>query len=168
MKKADINICGDIATLEGDGGTFLMDTDDLPLLSGYHLEDRNGYIRLSKRAEGGQRVRTSYHRFIINAPDDMEVDHINRNSYDNRKANLRLCTRSQNARNRKGRKNTSSRFKGVVFDKGHKGSKPWRAYTTIDGRRIWLGYHPTQEAAAKVYDEYAKKQFGQFACLNNV
>ena len=54
------------------------------------------------------------------------VDHINHNTLDNRKCNLRLCTHQQNMFNRKKRKNTTSKYKGVVWYRTY---KKWHAKT---------------------------------------
>ena len=105
----------------------------------------------------------------MNAPKEVEVDHVNRKPWDNRKCNLRLCTRSENSRNTDGQVQRKSPYKGVTFEKQYKDrEKPWRAYTRINGKRIWLGYYKTARLAAIAYNKYAARVFGEFACLNNV
>jgi hypothetical protein len=104
------------------------------------------------------------HREIMNAPANLLVDHINSDTLDNRRANLRLATHSQNTCNRqiiepKG----SSRFRGVQFRK-RRGK--WVAVIYKDKKLIWLGSFDAEIDAAKAYDEAAKKYHGEFARLN--
>lgn len=92
------------------------------------------------------------------------VDHINTDSLDNRKANLRLATHSQNSCNsRRDKSNTYSRFRGVSFSK-RKGK--WFAAIRVNGKKTWLGYFANEEDAAKAYDEAAQKYHGEFARVN--
>jgi hypothetical protein len=103
------------------------------------------------------------HREIMNAPEGLLVDHINSDTLDNRRANLRLATHSQNSCNRPKKSNTSSRFIGVSFLKSR---KRWRAAIRHHGKRIFLGYFDSEIEAGKAYDEAAKKYHGEFARLN--
>ena len=106
------------------------------------------------------------HREIIRARACEIVDHINGNSLDNRKQNLRIATAQQNAWNSKMRKNRHG-FKGVQFRDDLK-KKPWKAAITVNRRSKNLGYFATKELAAKAYNEAAIKYFGKFARLNEV
>ena len=103
------------------------------------------------------------HRLIMNAKKGEEVDHANHNTLDNRKCNLRICTKFQNMQNSKLQKNRSSKYKGVCW---HKDNKKWKAYITYEGKRIHLGYYDIEEEAARVYDKKAIELFGKFAYLN--
>ncbi|MGD0552829.1 MAG: HNH endonuclease [Sedimentisphaerales bacterium] len=105
----------------------------------------------------------SLHREIMNQPKGFLVDHKNCNPLDNRRANLRLATRSQNCRNVPKRKNTSSRFIGVSF---HIIYKKWCAYIHHNRKKISLGYFDNEIDAAKARDIAAKKYHGEFARLN--
>ena len=57
------------------------------------------------------------HRFLLGAPEDMEVDHINGNGLDNRRSNLRFANRSENMKNRRVFKNNRLGHKGIHFEK---------------------------------------------------
>lgn len=113
---------------------------------------------------------TFLHRYILDAPEGMDVDHVNCDGLDNQRSNIRLGTHAQNVANqsshlmRKGRP-TQSRFKGVTVPfEGRQ--RPYRATISVNGKQQFLGYHPTEELAAKAYDEAARRFFGPFARTN--
>ena len=106
----------------------------------------------------------SIHRILTNAPDGMEVDHINRDSLDNRKQNLRICTKSQNQMNSgKEQLGRSSHYKGVSLYKRH---NKWMSRIKKRRKEYFLGYYENEIDAAKAYDTKAKELFGEFARLN--
>jgi hypothetical protein len=111
----------------------------------------------------GQTRQLGLHREIMNEPKGLLVDHKNNDSLDNRKANLRPATRSQNRQNVPKRKNTSSRFIGVSYSKEE---KKWRARITYKGKRIHLGWFDNEIDAARAYDAAARKYYGEFAKVN--
>jgi hypothetical protein len=99
------------------------------------------------------------HRLIINAPEGSITDHINRNTLDNRKANLRITDKIGNARNRVMSSNNTSGYRGVIFDKR---VNQWGARIEIYGKLYCLGYYPTKEIAAYVREEAAKIIHGEY------
>ena len=107
------------------------------------------------------------HREIMNLQhaNNLEVDHINGDTLDNRKSNLRICTHKDNTRNKKIQSNNTSGFNGVSFT-GRENK--WRSYIVIDQKQKSLGYFNSKEEAAKAYNEAAKKYFGEFAKLNTI
>lgn len=104
---------------------------------------------------------------ILEKHSGLIIDHINIDSLDNRKENLRLCTKAENCQNRSIRKNSSSGYKGVFRTKNSK-KNPWRARITNNGKRIHLGVFPSKKEAAIAYNEKAKELFGDFAATNNL
>ena len=104
------------------------------------------------------------HHLIAPAPEGMVRDHINGNTLDNRRENLRVCTRAQNNRNVGLSRNNKSGYKGVCF---FKRDKTWQAYIDFNGRKH-LGYFKTARQAAEVYNRAAKELHGDFARLNAV
>ena len=102
------------------------------------------------------------HRLIMNTPKGMQTDHINGDTLDNRKENLRVATREENGRNRGRTKKNTSGFKGVSYQKKPKGrineySKPWKARIVHNGKHIYLGMFATPEEAGKAYDDKVKE-----------
>jgi hypothetical protein len=88
------------------------------------------------------------------------VDHVNMNTLDNQRSNLRLANKQKNSQNTKRRKDNASGYKGVAVNQN---GKKWRAYITVNKKRIHLGEHDTPELAHKAYCEAAMKYFGEFA-----
>jgi hypothetical protein len=108
--------------------------------------------------------RQRMHRLIINPPKEKLVDHINGNSLDNRRANLRLATYTQNNWNsRHGIGLGTSRYKGVIW---YKRNRKWEAVISVNGKRKHIGYFIDEKDAARAYDKAAKEQRGEFAVLN--
>lgn len=116
------------------------------------------------RAKWGKGNKSAYlHRIIMNCPEGKQVDHINRNSLDNRRENLRICSRGENAKNRKKGKNNKSGYKGVCQDKK---TKKWVANISFGGKQYYLGLFKTKEKAYEAYCKKAKQWHGEFANLN--
>ncbi len=108
------------------------------------------------------------HRFILDAPKGSDVDHKNRDGLDNRRANLRICTRSQNNMNAKRKSNSSSPYKGVVKLPSVGRRKIWNARITHEGKVRSLGYFMTAIEAVRAYNAAALRCFGGFARLNEI
>lgn len=103
------------------------------------------------------------HRVILGAEKGFEVDHINNDPLDNRRDNLRLCTRALNMHNRKSYNNSTSAFKGVFFDKQ---SGKWQAKITINNKSVYIGRSTNPEDCARMYDSAAASRYGEHAKLN--
>ena len=110
---------------------------------------------------GGKRLNLGMQRAILDAPSGMEVDHINGDTLDYRRSNLRIVTKHQNGLNRKKKREGTSKYKGVSFVRGK-----WRTRITMHERTVNLGYSPTEIRAARVYDAAAVEYHGEFARLN--
>lgn len=103
------------------------------------------------------------HRLICEAQKGQQADHINHDTLDNRDDNLRACTASQNACNRKPRSGTNAGLKGVWWCAS---SRKWGASITRDGMRYHLGVFAHKERAGLAVDRAALALHGEFAGLN--
>ena len=107
------------------------------------------------------------HRLIVkNTDSKMHTDHFNGDTLDNRKENLRICTASENLRNRKKHYNNKSGYKGV--GKYDNNKLKFRSYITYEKKRVHIGYYNTEKEAARAYNEAAIKYHGEFANLNKI
>lgn len=143
------------------GQTALVDDEDYELLSNLTwYEQKDGYARANIRK--GQQVLM--HRFIMNAPSHLQVDHINRKRLDNRRANLRLCTQEQNHQNRTHTPRGTSKYRGVHWDKQQ---GKWRVHISVNGRTRHVGRFKDEMEAVQAYNRAAREHFGEFAALDN-
>jgi hypothetical protein len=142
------------------GKVALVDDEDYPHLSAFKWHLNAGYAARSHPWDGKRR-RTFMHDQLLPAPPGFFTDHRNRNRLDNRRENLRISTRSQNAANRRLPRTNTSGFRGV-----HRSGRGWAATITCAGKHYYLGTFDTPEEAATAYDKKALELFGEFASLN--
>jgi hypothetical protein len=129
------------------------------------VRNRTPYAYRADRSTGKQ-VNILLHRFILNAPKGMRVDHKDLNGLNCTRKNLRLCTASQNQHNRDKQANNTSGYKGVSSS-GVKAGR-FRAVIRVNDRTRHLGVFDTALEAARCYDEAAARLHGEFAKLNSV
>ncbi len=143
------------------GKYAIVDDEDFEYLSQWKwCVDKTTYgtfiaVRWDKNHKSNMRL----HRLVVDAPDGMQVDHINHDTLDNRKKNLRVVTCQQNQQNQKPRSNTTSKFKGVCF---RQREQKWIAKISENHKQIHLGYFDTEEEAARVYRKKAKELYGEY------
>lgn len=145
------------------GYVAIVDDEDYSRLSRYSwciVCDRYAGRQVKDTTKASGQRLVYMHRVIMDAPDGMEVDHINHDTLDNRKINLRVCTRGQNRRNGHGWGETSQ-FKGVAVIKGR-----WIAQITHKGETQSDHSYVEEEDAARAYDRMAIALHGEFALLN--
>lgn len=159
--------CGDHAfAILTRGAVTLLDVDDLPLVAARcWSSSSSGRYNYARRGEkrGDRIVTIRMHRAIMQPPDDMQVDHANGDTLDNRRANLRICSHHENSWN--SISNCGSEFKGVSWEMGGR-SAPWRARISRQGQSVNLGCWRTAEQAAVAYDGAALMLFGEYAKTN--
>lgn len=144
---------------------FYFDLEDYDKIKDYAWIEMKNYVRAG--IENGKKV--FLHRFVYGETHPI-VDHINHNTFDNRKCNLRGCTNGQNQRNRKLASNNSSGVVGVNWDKN---IGKWRARICINGKRIELGNFNSFDRAVDARKKAEKKYFKKWAYdssvgLNNI
>lgn len=152
-----------------------VDDDDFARLASYRWQPSKirQHIRVCRIVKiDGKRTTLYMARDVINAPRGKYVDHINGDNLDNRKCNLRICTNSENLRNRSKNKTNTSGYKGVyknkdTYTKVNK-NKPWKVLIMTKGNSKFIGTFKTKKEAAKAYNKAAKKYHGNFAYFNKI
>lgn len=98
-------------------------------------------------------------------PRNKQIDHHDHDGLNNTRANLRICTHTENARNRLPLLGQVSIYKGVIWDKER---SKWRASIVVGGRYIQIGRFSDELLAAEAYNIAATQYFGDFALLNYI
>lgn len=151
------NIVGDILEITTASGTkIIADSEDYEKLSKYSwCISKTNYAVANINGKV-----TKMHRYILNINGNEIVDHKNGNTLDNRKANIRLCTLTENARNRK-----------IVNKYGCSGIKETKSgnfYTriTVNGKEIYLGTYKTLDEAIAARTQAESKYYGDYSPRN--
>jgi hypothetical protein len=133
----------------------LIDLEDLDRIKGYNwcINCKSGRFQYVITKHGKRKIKL--HRLILDEPEGMFVDHINHDTLDNRRCNLRLVTNGQNMQN-------SIRVrteKGVSF---HKRIEKFQAYISLNKKRIYLGYYKEPEDAIQARKQAEIKYHGNY------
>ena len=142
----------------------IVDDEDFEYLNQwkwYLLKSHTNYYAI--RTSKPENKLIQLHRVVIKAKEGEFVDHINGNKLDNRKINLRICTKAQNSQNRKMSKFNKSGFNGVSWCIKN---KKWVAQISCENKKIHIGYYIELKDAARAYNQAAQKYHGEFAKLN--
>lgn len=120
------------------------------------------YAQRQVRNADGKVANVTMHVLLMNPPHGMEVDHIDGNGLNNQRANLRVCTRTQNRQNVGAMKNNKSGYKGVTL---HKVTGKWLAQIRANGKHYHLGLFTDPKEASAAYIEACEKYHGEYANL---
>lgn len=149
------------------GKTAMIDDADLDIISPYKwyaMQVKNRFYAAAHIRYGKHHYRMILmHRLIMGASTGQQVDHINMDTLDCRRSNLRFCTNAQNQRNRAKHHDNTSGYKGVDWMKSR---QKWRARIMIDRKEIHLGLFDDPIKAAEAYDKAAIEHHKSFARLN--
>ena len=143
------------------GRFFTIDSADLPLIRGWRWfsAKRGPNFYVQGYAIGENKKRSLLHKLLTGFP---QTDHINGDGLDNRRANLRRATQSQNCLN-SAKKRAHKKYKGVYF---RVQTNQYWSQIYLDRKSYYCGAHKTEEDAARAYDRMARKLHGRFARLN--
>lgn len=155
------------------GYVAIVDSADVPLLSKHKWMVSTGNRKPYAIAAIGYgrkgRKNVYMHRFLLDAKQGEQVDHVNGDGLDNRRANIRIATVAENNYNHFKRRNaTSSAYKGVSFDVHYK-LKPWMARGQRNGKCVFRKHFATEQEAALAYNEWAQSiPESEFTRINEV
>lgn len=145
-----------------DGKTFLVDMDDYEQFV-YNIKftlDAKNYVKVSWDKSGRFITSSRLSRIIMECPEDLVVDHINGDTLDNRRCNLRIVTVQQNSMNRKVAKTNKSGVSGVTW---YGRDNKWVSHLSINKKKLFLGYFNNLEDAIKARKDAEEEYFGEFA-----
>lgn len=145
------------------GAVAIIDSADAPLVAPHRWQLNSAKGRPDYASTAVGRKMVYLHRLILGAGPDEFVDHIDRNTLNCRRENLRLATPQQNMANVSRRSTSTSPYKGVAR---RVDGKAWVARIQFNGKGVHLGSFTTAAAAARAYDRAAVYYFGEFAGLN--
>lgn len=143
--------------------TSIINTSDINLIVIYKWcawFNKSSKSYYAKSNIGNHKV-VSLHRFLLGVTDPkLHVDHINGNTLDNRRSNLRICTAAENTKNHtKPHPRNKSGFRGVCWSKD---KLKWKAYITLSGKHKHLLYSHNLIEAAKAFDDAAIEYYQDF------
>lgn len=141
----------------------IVDEEDFDFLNRHSWHAHSCGYAARKYKQTGKNISVYMHREILKAPVGILVDHIDQDVRNNRKSNLRLCTKSENARNTKIDSRNKTGFRGVFWESIR---KKYGATISCRKKMFYLGYFNDPVEAARVRDLKAKELFGEFAKLN--
>lgn len=165
VKKAtNIEVYGDVAHMRLPSGAIVkFDTSMIDFVSQKAWRElkgkRTSYAACRVLDGEGKVLSGLMHRILMDAPDNMVVDHINGDGLDNRKKNLRIVTKSQNAMNSRAHVDNITGLKGSHYDK-RKGT--YYSRIKVDCKNIYLGTFNTAEEAAQAYADASAKYHGEY------
>ena len=142
-------IIGDILIVYNrkDNREMLFDTQDFDRINKHTWCIADGYVNTTINLGNGKSTSCRAHRFVMNNPANLEIDHENGIKTDNRKSNLIVSNHQQNQHNHR-------KAKGYSWVKR---DKKYQAKITIDGKSKHLGYYDTEHEARAAYLEAKKK-----------
>lgn len=143
------------------GKFAIVDDGDYEFLNQFKWYHALGYARRDI-TDNGKSKNIWMHREVLGVEEGKFTDHINGDGLDNRRANLRSCTHTENMRNAKPHGKTS-KYKGVYW---YKKRSKWVSKICVDRKQIYLGNFDLEKEAAESYDCAAKHYFREFAYLN--
>lgn len=142
-----------------NGLTALIDDDDSEMVSRFNWHFKDGYAVANVR-RNGKRAQMRMHRFILGESAGECTDHVNQDKLDNRRANLRACSKSENGMNRAKQSNNTSGCKGVTFDPRR---NRWQAQIMVKGKNHFLGRFKTVDDASDAYSEASRRLHGEYS-----
>ena len=151
------------------GRVALVDDDMYEYLNQWNWyaaqkESGKWYAQRNTKRENGRQKTIFMHLLVMPPPEGMEVAHKdNQRTLDNRRENLRFCTRAQNTWNRSKSPRNTSGYIGVSWNKNE---EKYTSAIRVGGKICFPGYFDDPEKAARAYDEKARESRGEFAVTN--
>ncbi len=147
------------------GGYAIVDLLDYEKVEGFRWHRHpEGYAHACVKRDG-KWISLLMHRLLTGVSNGSIIDHTNGNGLDNRRKNLRVCSRAENDANADIWETNTSGYKGVSY---YRSTGKWRVAFGVQGKSYYVGYYDTKEEAALAYNIVAFGLYGEFARLNKV
>lgn len=143
-------------------GYFLFDTEDYELIKNYTWHRDTRIIRASSHYENGKQHYICLARLLMKCPEGLVVDHVNHDLLDNRKSNLRICTKGQSRVRSRLRQDNKTGYIGVHAKQLVNGECCYTVSIGVNGKDTYLGTFKTAEEAYKVRLKAEKEFYGEF------
>ncbi len=143
----------------------VVDDEDYKVLSEFNwyaqVDRKSGkYTACRGTNKNRQHKKIIMHRVIMDCPNGLQVDHINQDTLDNRRCNLRICTQTENNRNRK--RFNPDKPKGCYQNQ----YGTWTVRISVDNKDIVIGNFKTKDDAEMAYKDASIKYHGEFSCID--
>lgn len=149
--KNDYEIRGDMTAIFVNSPKYgskevLISTNDLEKAKDHPgawcVQWRNkvkNFYCIAKVKRDGKNSSIYLHRYLTNCPKDLQIDHINHNTLDNRRHNIRIVTHAQNNQNRKGSP-ANKKSAGIIGVSWDKRKRKWKVGFKVKGKQKHVGY----------------------------
>lgn len=172
-KSHGIKIVGNVCIIPLSGGkTSICDKSDFKIISKhiwYAAKSANSddlfYAYSNVKLKSGEKRTIKMHRIILDLKESEIADHKNHDGLDNRRENLRMCSLSQNAYNKRIQRNNSSGYVGVHWMEK---IKKYEAYFWINKKKHKVGYFKDLEEAVFERNKAVKTHHGEFANIQEI
>lgn len=166
QKVRPVRIEGDVAYVPlTQGLETVIDAADAGFIGQWnwcackHGKEGTFYAARGERLGKNRKRTLLLHRAVIGYDGPLEIDHIDQNPLNNRRANLRLCTHAENLRNRKAHRDNKLGIKGVHWSPK---TNSFEARVVLARKLVHYSRHTTAEEASQAYQQAAKLHHGEF------
>jgi hypothetical protein len=154
-----------------NGGVALVDDEDYGLVSRFRWRRKAGgkgsKVEYASTFVSETRKNVGMHQLLLGIKPSMTIDHIDRDGLNNQRSNLRHATKAQQEYNKEKKAGTLHKYKGVSkYPHKTENAKSWQARARLNGKDYSLGYHRTEEEAARAYDAFMSKHCSEIIVLN--
>ena len=147
------------------GFKTVIDDDDAALVAGFRwiAWSARGLFYAARTAKiDGKQAAIMLHRVITGAKPGYVVDHIDHDTLNNQRSNLRVCTAAQNMQNSKQRAHSKNKYRNVRLEKHVSGDMRWRAYIRSDNK-LYRKWFDDEESAFRWAEATRSALHGEFA-----
>lgn len=161
IKPNEYSIVNDTVYMLVSDKVVLFDKADLDKVTALHWRLCRNYA-FTQVTQNNKQHSIYLHRYILGITDkEIQVDHINGDTFDCRRQNLRTCTAAQNGKNKKTHCKNKTGIPGVIYRKSCP-HRPYMVKISVDGHQMCIGHYATLEEATQARRKAEQMYFGDF------